>query len=162
MGSVGAESISDTLSVCTETGDIEENLWYLALTDWLFAMFVGLVLMALALYKAAIYWKESSGFKGFTLIRVAIRDQGIYYLLVIACCILNTTGPFVISQKPILDVILVGLGNPTFLSVLGSRLLFNLKEAGEYGVNIGTNYRSNTLSQLQFAGEHPPESEPYT
>ena len=33
------------------------------------------------------------------------------------------------------------LGNPSFLCVLGSRMLFNLKEAGERGQNVGTSYR---------------------
>ena len=42
-------------------------------------MVYGLILFSLALYKASIYWKFSSGFKGLHLVRVLIRDQVIYY-----------------------------------------------------------------------------------
>lgn len=41
------------------------------------------------------------------------------------------------------------LGNPTFLCILGSRMLFNLKEAGKLGVNEGTNYRES-ISAIDF------------
>ena len=54
--------------------------------------------------------------------------------------------------------VLTALGNPSLLTILGSRMLFNLKEAGELGVNEGTNVRvaSRTLSGIDFAGpEHP-------
>ena len=41
----------------------------------------GTILMVLALYKAAEYWKISAGFKGFTLVKILIRDQAIYFML---------------------------------------------------------------------------------
>ena len=49
-------------------------------------------------------------------------------------------------------VILQAFGNPSFLCILGSRLLVNLKEAAELGVNGGTNYRmsSASISELSF------------
>ena len=34
------------------------------------------------------------------------------------------------------------LGSPTLLSSFGSRMFFNLKEAAEHGVNVGTNWAS--------------------
>ena len=40
----------------------------------------GVILMALALYKAAEYWRMSAGFKGFTLVKVLIYDQILYFL----------------------------------------------------------------------------------
>ena len=45
------------------------------------------------------------------------------------------------------------LGNPALLSILGSRMLFNLKGAAELGVNEGTNVRvtSSTMSAMDFA-----------
>ena len=46
--------------------------------------------------------------------------------------------------------VLQQLGNPFYLSILGSRMLFNLKEAGEMGVNEGTNYRVPTMSNIEF------------
>ena len=45
------------------------------------------------------------------------------------------------------------LGNPTFLCIVGSRMFFNLKEAGERGVNPGTNWSSHsygTVAPLHF------------
>ena len=44
-------------------------------------MVYGTILMVLALYKAAEYWKMSAGFKGFTLVKILIRDQAIYFML---------------------------------------------------------------------------------
>ena len=45
------------------------------------------------------------------------------------------------------------LGSPTLLCILGSRMFFNLKEAAEHGVNVGTNWSShphNTLGSMHF------------
>ena len=53
------------------------------------------------------------------------------------------------------------LGNPLYFSLLGSRMLFNLKEAGERGQNEGTSYRtaSSTLGEMDFA--EPVDSQRY-
>ena len=42
------------------------------------------------------------------------------------------------SDAVAVDIISV-LGSPTLLCILGSRMFFNLKEAAEHGVNVGTN-----------------------
>ena len=47
-------------------------------------------------------------------------------------------------------------GEPTLLCIAGSRIFFNLKEAAEHGVNIGTNWSSYSRSAIRF-GE--PEQE---
>ena len=39
-------------------------------------------------------------------------------------------------------------GNPVLLCVLGSHTFFNLKEAAEHGVNVGTNWSSYSHSDL--------------
>ena len=41
----------------------------------------GTFLLGLAMYKAAEYWKMAAAFKGFTLVRILIRDQVIYFML---------------------------------------------------------------------------------
>ena len=41
-------------------------------------------------------------------------------------------------------------GAPTLLCVLGSRMFFNLKEAAEHGVNVGTNWSSYSHSAIHF------------
>ena len=44
------------------------------------------------------------------------------------------------------------LGSPTLLCIFGSRMFFNLREAGEHGVNEGTNWSSHgpNLSSIGF------------
>lgn len=42
------------------------------------------------------------------------------------------------------------LGNPLLLSPIGSRILINMKEAGEHGVNAGTAYGMSTISAMDF------------
>lgn len=37
--------------------------------------------MSLAMYKAADFWRMTGGFKGFTLLKVLIEDQAIYFIL---------------------------------------------------------------------------------
>ena len=56
-------------------------------------------------------------------------------------------------SRVLVSDILSALGNPTFLTIRGRRMLFNLKEAAELGVNEGTNVRvaSGTLSGIDFA-----------
>ena len=55
--------------------------------------------------------------------------------------------------------LLGGFGSPTFLCIAGSRMFFNVKEAAEYGVNVGTNWSSYSHSIIRFdeprsAAEH--------
>lgn len=52
-----------------------------------------------------------------------------------------------------LSTLLQWLGSPSILCVLGSNMLFNLKEAGEQGLNQGTSYRvkSESVSAMEFA-----------
>ena len=54
------------------------------------------------------------------------------------------------GKNPYLPSVLNALGSPTLLCILGSRLFFNLKEAGEHGVNEGTNWGSHTVSSIHF------------
>ena len=47
--------------------------------------------------------------------------------------------------------ILPMLANPALLSILGARLLFNMKEAGAKGLNEGTSCGSkSTISEIDF------------
>ena len=52
----------------------------------------------------------------------------------------------------ILFVILEFIGNPALLSIVGAHILFNMKEAGENGLNQGTSCGSkSTASEIDFA-----------
>ena len=42
------------------------------------------------------------------------------------------------------------IGSPTILCVIGSRMFFNLKEAAEHGVNVGTNWASYSHTTIRF------------
>ena len=55
-----------------------------------------------------------------------------------------------LAGDPVVTVLLSGFASPTFLCVLGSRLFFNLKEAAEHGVNVGTNWSSYSHSVIRF------------
>ena len=50
------------------------------------------------------------------------------------------------------------LGSPTLLSVLGSHMFFNLKEAAEHNVNVGTNWASYTHSAIHFDEERTEQN----
>ena len=127
--------------------------------------------MILAVRKAAEYWKMSAGFKGFKLVEVVIKDQIIYFILyvqtvlhtpptrpkislpsVVACCIVDILQFKIQAASIFWTGVLGSIGNPSFLCILGTRMLFNLKEAGELGVNKGTSYRmtSSTISTMNF------------
>ena len=75
---------------------------------------------------------------------------------VLVCSVTNIIQFKVNVENVVLAEILESIGNPSFLSILGSRLLINLKEAGELGLNEGTNYRpgSKSVSDIAFVEGH--------
>ena len=131
------------------------------------------LLLVLALYRAAEYWRMSAKFKGFLLVKVVIQDQVVYFFLsvnsyslrksplradhlcrVLVCATVNIIEFRVYdSASDSVVILLQSIGNTSFLCILGSRLLVNLKEAGELGLNEGTNYRpaSQSTSSMVFA-----------
>lgn len=57
----------------------------------------------------------------------------------------------VFKESALLSFILDCIGNPALLSLLGARLLFNMKEAGAKGLNQGTSCGSkSTVSEIDF------------
>ncbi|EJC99466.1 uncharacterized protein FOMMEDRAFT_160521 [Fomitiporia mediterranea MF3/22] len=130
--------------------------------DWSVPMVYGFILMLLALYKAAEYWRMSAGLKGFKLVKILIRDQIIYFLLAVSCCVLNIMEIKLVPTNDNLATLIQQAGNPAFLCILGSRLFFNMKEAGKLGVNEGTSYRMKSLSNIEFEQTQPAGSEAST
>ena len=64
---------------------------------------------------------------------------------------------FTVESSALFTYILSVLGNPPLLSILGARLLFNMKEAGAKGLNEGTSCGSkSTISDIDFGA--PPEA----
>ncbi|KAH8112219.1 hypothetical protein DFH11DRAFT_1545911 [Phellopilus nigrolimitatus] len=89
--------------------------------SWAVPMVYGIILMVLALYKAAEHWRETAGFNQLFIPNILLAE------------LLNV------------------LGSPSLLCVLGSHLLVHLKEAGERGANGGTSYRMRTMSNIEFS-----------
>ena len=54
------------------------------------------------------------------------------------------------GQTPAVREFLLAIGHPSLLCILGSRMFFNLKEAGKQGLNEGTSYRPRTVSNMEF------------
>ncbi|KAH8109403.1 hypothetical protein DFH11DRAFT_946574 [Phellopilus nigrolimitatus] len=115
---------------------------------WTIPMLYAIILMVLALIKAAQHWRESAGFSQFTLLMVLVQDQAIYFIFVIFCSVMGMIAdkPF----KPNLFYLLTVLVYPKLLCLLGSHLLIHLKEAGERGANGGTSYRMTAMSSMRF------------
>ena len=130
--------------------------------------------MLLALHKAAAIWKENSGLSNLRLVKILVRDQAVYFLAwahcsqapplswtnlflrVIFVSILKIVTNFVVDVNLVVASILDFAGNPAFLSILGAHLLFNMKEAGERGLNQGTSCGSElTVSDIDFTATLP-------
>ncbi|KAH8109195.1 hypothetical protein DFH11DRAFT_1814244, partial [Phellopilus nigrolimitatus] len=123
------------VTMCGENG-IPPKVWD-SLSCWNRAapMMYGIILMVLAFYKAAEHWRETAGFSQFTLVKVLIQDQALYFIMVIACSVMEIITDQLDITNVLLANFLVILGNPSLLCVLGSHLLVHLKEAGERGAN---------------------------
>ncbi|KAH8109719.1 hypothetical protein DFH11DRAFT_513647 [Phellopilus nigrolimitatus] len=125
------------------------NVW--DALSWAAPMVYAVILMVLSLYKAAEHWRETAGFSQFTLVKVLIQDQAIYFIMVIFCSVMQIVADQLYIPNALLAELLNVLGNPSLLCVLGSRLLVHLKEAGERGANGGTSYRMRTMSNIEFS-----------
>ncbi|KAL5498493.1 hypothetical protein ACEPAH_1846 [Sanghuangporus vaninii] len=137
----------DGMTVCC---DEFNSLTSVDVLSWVMPMVYGLILLALSLYKAFEYWKMSTSLRAFPLVKVLVEDQIIYYFLVISCCVLRIVDLLVADMSVFASAFINAAGNPTFLCILGSQILINLKEAGERLTNGGTD-RSKTISAIQFA-----------
>ncbi|OCB91359.1 hypothetical protein A7U60_g1398 [Sanghuangporus baumii] len=137
------------ITVCGET----HNAQGLGMAFWSIPMVYSTILFALALYKAIGFWLINRGFEGLTLVRVLIEDQAIYFVLAIVCNLLNVMEFKLRVTNGLLSALLDTLGSPAFLCIFGSRMLFNLKEAGEKGSNDDeTTLRTDTrMSSVRFA-----------
>ncbi|OCB90521.1 hypothetical protein A7U60_g2255 [Sanghuangporus baumii] len=131
----------------------------LMVASWILPIAYGLTLMGLSLYKAAVYWRSSHGFKGFHLARVLFRDQFIYYGFVSFYAISQLVGAAIFNVNELASLILAAVSCPTTLCILGGQLLINLKEAGERGENGGLNYTPQSVSDIQFVSADEEQQE---
>ncbi|KAH8109171.1 hypothetical protein DFH11DRAFT_1548470 [Phellopilus nigrolimitatus] len=131
------------VTVCGESRS-SPKVW--AALSWVAPILYAVILMVLALYKAAEHWRETAGFGQFTLVKVLIQDQAVYFIIVMEII----SGQLDIPN-PLLSNLLGILGSPSLMCVLGSHLLVHLKEAGERGANGGTSYKLKTISSIGFS-----------
>ena len=76
---------------------------------------------------------------------------------VILVSVFEIIANFTAESNALFAYILDALANPALLSILGARLLFNMKEAGAKGLNEGTSCSSkSTISDIEFGA--PPEA----
>ncbi|KAH8111439.1 hypothetical protein DFH11DRAFT_1613139 [Phellopilus nigrolimitatus] len=131
-----------------------ENLEYPPIVKtlyWTAPLLFELVMMTLALYKAAQLWKATAGIEGMSLVKVLIQDQVIYFVMIMMCSIAKVCNYWTLVQSTPVTVILTLLGTTTLLCIIGSQMMVHLKEAGERGVKGGTSYRMETVTSITFA-----------
>ncbi|EJD03353.1 uncharacterized protein FOMMEDRAFT_156759 [Fomitiporia mediterranea MF3/22] len=145
-------SLAEGVTFCGESTETPEIL---EIISWIVPLTYGAILLCLALFKSAEYWRMSSGSKGFHLITVLINDQMLYFAFVIFCCTLNIVEITIFVSNTFASNLLAAAGSPALLCLLGGYLLINLKEAGQLGVNGGTTDRSKVISDIEFAGGAP-------
>ncbi|KAH8109344.1 hypothetical protein DFH11DRAFT_1861481 [Phellopilus nigrolimitatus] len=118
---------------------------------WTVPILYAIILMVLALFKAAQHWRESAGLSQFNLLMVLIKDQAIYFILVIFCSIMGVVQYQFNIQTSLLASLLPVLVYPRLFCVIGNHLLVHLKETGERRAKGGTSYRMTTMSSMQFS-----------
>ncbi|KAH8115949.1 hypothetical protein DFH11DRAFT_1583037, partial [Phellopilus nigrolimitatus] len=136
---------SDGVSECVSKGVFRQS-W--ATTYWVIPVVFELVLLALVIHEATKFWKLSHDFRGFKLVSVLVRDQVVYFFVVIACDIANLMSYWL--DGGYFRSMVSGFSNASLLCVLGSRLLFNLHEAAERGLNGGSDTVLATMSDVRF------------
>ena len=57
---------------------------------------------------------------------------------------------YTVALSTFLQNILIALGSPLLLCVLGNHLLIHLREAADEGRNEGTSYRTKSSSAIEF------------
>ncbi|KAI5114804.1 hypothetical protein M0805_000731 [Coniferiporia weirii] len=121
---------------------------------WTAPLVIELILLVLALYKAASLWRESAGFKGVSLVKVLVLDQAFYFAVVMICGVAHITTNWVdqlVTPNAATNIVHAIVNSTTLPCIVGRRLLVHLNEAAEIGVNGGTSYRARSVSDIQFA-----------
>ncbi|EJD03182.1 uncharacterized protein FOMMEDRAFT_134292 [Fomitiporia mediterranea MF3/22] len=144
---VTAIRLSDNVTLCTVGKALSLQL---LIIDWIIPLAYELLIMGLTLARAVEFWQLSAGFKGLTLVKIVVLDQIMYFALVIICCLFNLLQFAIREASVVTQTITYALGSTSFLCILGSRMLFNLKEAGQNGLNEGTSYRLTQTGPEEF------------
>jgi len=115
---------------------------------WSIPLLYEAILMVLVIYKAVILSREAGGLNGSILVRILIRDQAIYFVAVL---VITTSKILEFNLGYVPSNIFTVLGYTDLLSVLGARLLLNMKEAGEREANADFSLEMGMSTSLNFA-----------
>lgn len=103
---------------------------------------------------ALAWFSSSSKIRRFilrcTFLRIQSQCSHSALLRAISCSVLNIVADTVNVPSLVPFVVIQSFGSPTLLCILASRLFFNLREAAERGVNVGTNWSSYSHSAIWF------------
>ncbi|KAI5117041.1 hypothetical protein M0805_000116 [Coniferiporia weirii] len=136
---------------CGVTLDIPQLM---AVLYWIPPTVFELILLVLSVRKGAEFWRVTAGLKGFKLMHVLIRDQVVYFALVLACSVANVILIYVDERVAIAGAIFTNVTAPC---ILGSRILINLREAPRRNMYASGRSRSESesgavvLSDMRFA-----------
>ncbi|KAI5116271.1 hypothetical protein M0805_002617 [Coniferiporia weirii] len=136
---------------CGVTLDIPQLM---AVLYWIPPTVFELILLVLSVRKGTEFWGVTAGLKGFKLMHVLIRDQIVYFALVLACGVANVILIYVDKGVMTAGAIFT---NATAPCILGSRILINLREAAGRDVYASGRSRSGSesgavvLSDVRFA-----------
>lgn len=117
--------LADGARICMFVNVVPAN-WGVAF--WIVPMVYEVLLMFLALHRAGQHLRVVRGLSGSRLIKILLKDQAIYFLLVVSCSVANIAANRISGNGFLVPFLLNVLGSPSLLSVLGSHILFHLNQ----------------------------------
>ncbi|PAV21699.1 hypothetical protein PNOK_0165600 [Pyrrhoderma noxium] len=108
------------------------------------------ILLFLVLYRSTIIYKETGRrFKSTELVTVLVKDQILYFIAVMVPAIASIIESW-LSPTEDDDAMIVVMNiftSPSIPCIVGSLLMFNLREAAQRGVNGGTSISLNARTE---------------
>ncbi|PAV22949.1 hypothetical protein PNOK_0001600 [Pyrrhoderma noxium] len=148
------QSLSQDFVVCVS----DLNLVVLGKISCIISLITGTLLFALAFLGIIAFWNPSElGRRGKGIIKALIKCHFIYYMLILFNSVINIASYMLIggSAAPELQATLSVLGNPSFLSVFGVHLFYDLQESSTK--NLTENLDLDELDSQ----DHAPEQSQY-
>ena len=144
--------------------------------SWVSVLTYESILLFLALYQSTIIYKEAGWkFKSTELVTVLVKDQMLYFIAyvplfstfffkkkkkanqrifqyvnsfrVMVPAITNIINFWLLPTQDAAMIVINILASPTIPCIVGSMLMFHLKEAAQRGVNGGTNISINVAAE---------------
>ncbi|KAL5514174.1 hypothetical protein ACEPAG_2262 [Sanghuangporus baumii] len=115
---------------------------------WILPLIFEIVLLGVAVHKSITYWGSFKELGRFKLASILLRDQIIYFIIVMACSVGSITVYWIDDSN--FQAVVSGFANASLPCVLGSHLLFNLKEAALKSPTDSTDLGTLTVSDVRF------------